>query len=302
MVKKEVKTRGYLDFLQEYPKTLGFFEGQGIVTTERFDSLWRKDNLVLRVECSEEEYVFKRISEISELDELDRIKKMKGLYPNLFPDLFVFERDSYVMSYIDGDSFFNIPDDKRVEGIARAGKILRRELKGKDYNSDISYRVRISFERYRERREMYFLRDELRLKEGYFLDLFGMVNSAKSHNDLNAANLLYCENGFGIKLIDPSDEGFEDYARDIGRYCASVFFNNYDYFGNDKKKSLEIAEVFLSNFKEEDLERAKYFIGESFLSFLRFDTVSVPKSVLKKLCINLLTKKGKILHLLEECL
>ena len=120
-----------------------------------------------------------------------------------------------------------------------------------------------------------------------------------SHNDLNAANLLYCN---GIKLIDPSDEGFNDISRDIGRYCASCFFNNYDYFGGDKKHSLEIAEAFLCNFDEDILNRAKYFIGESFLSFLNFDTVSVPKTTLKRLALDVLLKKGKITKILEESL
>ena len=80
------------------------------------------------------------------------------------------------------------------------------------------------------------------------------------------------------------------------------FFNNYDRFGNDAKHSVEIADAFISHFREQDVERAKYYIGESFLSFLNYDTVSVPKDVLKKLTLNVLTKKGSIVELLENAL
>ena len=67
--------------------------------------------------------------------------------------------------------------------------------------------------------------------------------------------------------------------------------------------SLDIASAFLTNFSDEGLlERARYYVGESFLSFLNFQTYTVPKVVLKELATNTLTKKQPITQCLEETL
>ena len=295
----QTKNRDYLGVLEQFPKTYRFLEEQRIHRIERLDSLWRKENLLLRVGCDKKDYVFKKINGEEKQSELERVKLMKKEYSNLMPEVFVFESEAYLMEYIDGDSFFNLSNGGKIIKIGLAGKVLNSNYSGKNFpEKDISEAVFNSFSIYREKRKRFFHEDELILPIESF-EIFKKVSNQPSHNDLNAANLLYGEK---IKLIDPSDEGFNDISRDIGRYCASCFFNNYDYFGNDRKQSLEIAEVFLSNFNENLLERAKYFIGESFLSFLNFDTVSVEKSVLKRLSMNLLQKKGKIINLLEESL
>jgi thiamine kinase-like enzyme len=179
-----------------------------------------------------------------------------------------------------------------------AGALLRvAHEKGDDGGRlDIRQQVRSLFERYRAKRKEFFDDGELKPEQVDF-EVFGEVPDQPSHNDLNAANILY--NG-GIVLIDPSEEGYNDVARDVGRYCASCFFNNYDYFGNDVDHSLELARVFLANFDEQTLRRARFYIGESFLSFLKFDTMTVGKEVLKRLAINLLTRRGGIEDLLQQ--
>jgi hypothetical protein len=294
-----VKTeeRDYICALKEFPNTYEFLERQRIEAVERLDSLWRKENLLLRVKCKDAEYVFKMIHDKEKETEKDRIRMMIQEYPNLMPAVYLFERNSYIMDYIDGNSFFGLKEEERAAKINEAGRVLNENYSGRCFHAaDIMHSVFNSFARYRKKRARFFDESELRLKVEDF-DIFREVPHQLSHNDLNAANLLY---GKKIKLIDPEDKGFNDISMDIGRYCASCFFNNYDYFGNDKNHSLEIAEAFLSNFDRSLLERAKYFIGESFLSFLDFDTVSVKKSVLKKLAINLLQKKGDIIGLLED--
>ncbi len=291
-------TGKYIKILNKYPKTYNYLEEKSIKNFQKLDSLWRKENLLLKVDCKSGSYVFKKINSDEKYEEIERVRLMSKNYPDLTPEIFIVEGGSYLMEYIDGDSFFNLDSNKKVEKMSLAGKILSKEYKKiKSKKVDISNEVFNSFARYREKRKKYFSEDELRLDKGYF-DIFKNVEDNISHNDLNAANLLYRENS--VKLIDPSEEGFNDISRDIGRYCASCFFNNYDYFGNDKKQSLDIANAFLQNFDEDLLMRAKYYIGESFLSFLGFDTVSVEKSKLKNLCINVLTKNKPISLLLED--
>ncbi len=287
----------FLEELQRFPKTYEFLEKQRIIGVEKLDSLWRKENILLRISCESQDYVLKIIKGKEKESELDRIRLMSQEYPCLMPSIFLFEGNSYLMEHIKGNSFFSLDDSERTEKINLAGRVLKYTYSQKTSGrADISRQVFNSFSRYREKRKRFFSEQELRIPIEFFR-IFQNVPAQVSHNDLNAANLLY---GKEIKLIDPSEEGFEDISRDIGRYCASCFFNYYDYFGNNLRKSLDIANAFLCNFDEESLKRAQYFIGESFLSFLNFDTVSVEKSVLKKLAITLLQEKGNLINLLEK--
>ncbi|VVB78458.1 Uncharacterised protein [uncultured archaeon] len=283
-----------------FPRTYQFLESQNIKETERLPSIWRQNNLVLKATCEWEDYVVKKINSGEANGEINRVKLMRKTYPAITPKLFIIEgTDCYTMNYIRGKSFFNLNEDEKVEKIGLAGKVLNEAYFSEESGqTDISIQVRNGFLRYREKRKQYFDEDELRLCEGYF-NIFKTVPNKPSHNDLNAANLIY--NG-DIKLIDPSEEGYDDVARDIGRYCASCFFNNYDYFGNNKSHSIEIAGSFLKSFDEPTLKRAKYYVGESFLSFLGFNTKTTEKSVLKKLCINMLTIDDQILNIMEKSL
>jgi thiamine kinase-like enzyme len=284
-----------------FPRTYQFLESQNLSQTQRIPSRWRADNLVFRAFCELEEYVVKKINDPDSSGEIEKVKLIRMIYPQLTPRVYLIEgSDCYTMDNIRGKSFFEIKKEERVAQIKRAGIVLSEAYASVTdaKKLDISQEVRKSFERYREKRKQYFKADELRPWQIDF-DRFRQVPNKPSHNDLNAANLLY--NG-EIKLIDPSEEGFNDVARDVGRYAASCFFNNYDYFGNDRMHSLQIADAFLGSFDEETLDRARYYMGESFLSFLRFDTITTDKGVLKKLAVNLLTKRGRIINLLEESL
>ena len=281
-----------------FPRTFKFLEVQNVEQTERIPSRWRDQNLVLKVSCQYENYVVKKMN-AQDSGETKRVLLMRKIYPLITPRLFLIDgSDCYTMSFIPGRSFFNLDNDEKIGKAGLAGKLLNEAYFGTGNfgTTDISSQVKEGFLRYREKRKQYFLDSELRLSQEDF-EIFSEVPDMPSHNDLNAANLIYNE---GIKLIDPSEEGYNDVSRDIGRYCASCFFNNYDYFGQDKKHSIEIARAFLENFEAETLLRAKYYMGESFLSFLGFNTHSTPKSVLKNLAINMLTRKGEILEILGE--
>jgi thiamine kinase-like enzyme len=212
---------------------------------------------------------------------------------------FFFDIDAYLMESIEGVNFFQISESERIKKIRLAGKTLALAYTNQNGNDkmDISKEIEKSFKRYRETRKRFFLEEELRLPKSFF-KIFEGVPKTMSHNDLNAANLLFPDSG--IKLIDPSEEGYFDIARDIGRYSASCFFNHFDYFGQDKEKSIEIAREFLGFFDEKILSRARYYIAESFLSFLNFETKTVSKNVLKRLSVNMFLKDGEIVKTLEE--
>ena len=252
---------------------------------------------MLKIDCKDESYVFKKISDNGRVNEIKQIKLLQEHYPNLIPALYMFEENAYLMNFIDGETFFTLNKNKKIEAIELCGELLGKSWNKNEYaTKDISQKIEYVFKKYRETRKRFFSDDELRLVNYYD---FTNVSTQPSHNDLNAANVIY--NG-EIKIIDPADKGYNDIARDIGRYCASTFFNEYDYFGNNKQFALSIAEAFISGFDQETLKRAQYYIGESFLSFLNFQTKTTPKSILKKLAIETLTKERSIMKSLEKSL
>jgi len=294
---KTEEEKQYRKAIGQYPHINIFLGRNEILSIERLYSIWRKENLLLKVNCYGGKYVFKQINGADKMLEAEKMKEFKQAYPEITPEIRISENNAYLMEFIDGQSFFEIPRKEKIGRMLICGAILNRTYQNSHHKAgDISGHVKKSFEKYRKKAAAYFSDSELQLQD---FSIFKSVPSQTSHNDLNAANLLFDK---GIKLIDASKEEFNDVARDVGRYCASTFFNNYDYFGNDKKQSLDIASTFLSSFDESTLERARYFIGESFLSFINFDTKTTPKETLKKLAINILTKKQPIIKSLEECI
>ena len=284
----------YADVLQEYPAIIGFLSEKFIINIERLKSIWRKENILLKLQCDDGCYVFKKINDKGKETETHRVKLLKQEYPHLLPKTYCFEKNAYLMKYIEGKGFFELDEDDKVDKMNLAGRIIAEAYSCRSaQEQDISIQIQGSFEKYRKKSERFFKKDEL---TSYDFKLFKSVPDIPSHGDLNAANLLYDES---IKMIDPSDEGYNDIARDIGRYCASCFFNNYDRFGNNKRHSVEIAEAFLCNFNDEILERARYYIGESFMSFLNFQTISVPKTALKNLAVRMLRNKNIMENLKE---
>ena len=288
----------YEEVLAEYKKISDFFTNREIIYIERLPSIWRAENIVLKILCDDGCYVFKKINDTEKETEISRFRQLKYEYPSLLPDIFCHEKESYVMEFIEGRGFFDLDEKERAEKIHTAGRLLAQQYLMKNGNhKDIRGKIQKSFQRYRQKADRFFDKNELTDAN---LDAFKNVPDIASHNDLNAANLLY-NNGF-IKMIDPKEQEYNDIARDIGRYCASTFFNNYDRFGNNKKQSLEIAHAFLANFDEGLMQRARYYIGESFMSFLNFQTVTAPKTVLKKLAVNVLAKQQDVMKSLEESL
>lgn len=295
MQKRGEVSREYSEVFLEYPRITAFLDSRTPVSVRKLESTWRKSNLILHVACENGDYVFKQLNDGRKLDEIDRMNLMGAHYPALVPKMYLHEGNAYLMQYVQGKSFFGLSEEEKPDRVNQAGRVLVTSWNGQAFpRKDISPEIQALFNKYRTKSARFFADPELRAVD---LSNFTQVPQQPSHNDLNAANILY---GSGVSLIDPSDEGYEDTARDVGRYLASVFFNQYDYYGNDARASLDLAQAFLCNFSPETLERARFYIGESFMAFMNFPTVSTPKDVLKKLAILVLESGKPILTCLEE--
>ena len=106
-MQNKIKISNYEEVLREFPETYDFLERKEILGIERLDSLWRKENLLLKIDCLDGDYVFKKINGEEKQSEIERVKLFKEEYNGLMPEIFVFEDSAYLMQYIDGDSFFN---------------------------------------------------------------------------------------------------------------------------------------------------------------------------------------------------
>lgn len=282
----------------ERPICSSFFAGHEIIEIKKLPSLWRDKNIIIKIRTDRGTFVYKEIRDASDNNEVQKILEMQREYPSTTVQVFAFDQDSYIMEFLNGLDFFSLPKSERVQRLGDFSHSFTENCSRDKPTADISFRIASSFMRYWNTRAQY-----LEGVEAPVIDFtpFERVSTSPSHNDLNAANVIYLPDG-SYKTIDPSDEGYNDRARDIGRYCASVFFNNYDRFGNDASASLEIAGAVLDGTNGYATERVRYYMGESFLSFLRFNTVSVPKTTLKNLAITTLTSDQPIIKCLEECL
>ena len=224
---------GYQKMIQNYRQVASFFQDKNILRINPIDSIWKSKNTILKLDCDDGRlYLFKRISEDSEISEIAKAAKLAQEYPVLFPQIFIVDRNAYLMEFIEGRTFFTLAREEMVPFSSQCGKILQETWSG-DINGikglerkeperkDLRGIIRDSFGQRRKKAARFFSQDEL---ADYDFSPFASVPERQSHNDLNAANLFYVSGAAaGIRMIDPQELGFNDIARDIGRYCASTF-------------------------------------------------------------------------------
>ena len=105
------------DKFESYPKIKEFLSKKGILGITPLKSRWRKENVILRVDCKSGRYVFKRISGNDKVDEIERVKILKSEYPFIFTAVHVYEENAYLMDFIEGKSFFELNSAEKIEKI-----------------------------------------------------------------------------------------------------------------------------------------------------------------------------------------
>ena len=132
---------GYLEVLSNYPEIYDFLHEQIITGIEKLDSLWRKENLLLRISFVEGNYVFKKICDSDKESEIERFQLLSNVYPGLIPKSYFYFNDGYLMEWIDGRSFFNLWEDERIEKIRFAGITLRNIFyRSEEHTSELQSR------------------------------------------------------------------------------------------------------------------------------------------------------------------
>jgi hypothetical protein len=86
----EFFVNGYGDVLKKYPNIWEFLVNKGAHRIERVESIWRKENIILKIYSGDKNYVFKRINDPKAREEIERFREIKMAYPELYPDAFFF--------------------------------------------------------------------------------------------------------------------------------------------------------------------------------------------------------------------
>ncbi len=277
-----------LRFHSRITEFLDNFEMTGIA---KLPSLWRSSNIVLRISTSGGDFAFKYINDIEAAREVDHVASLRKSYIGFLPKVYCREGQAYLMEFVPGVDFFtaaktadrndigdllrrgghsigDVLNKYRLErapasGIAQIGKTLdhysAKSEKSGTASPAIANALRAGIQQWREPLEKY--------------------DGQTSHNDLNAANVIFCPDG-AARAIDPEFDstGINDPARDIGRYAASIYFNTYDYFGNNPALAERHLRSFLAGvnaaFARADRQtwaRTAFYIGQSAIAFANFN-------------------------------
>ncbi|HLD55395.1 MAG TPA: hypothetical protein VJB35_04005, partial [Candidatus Nanoarchaeia archaeon] len=133
VIKKELIDSNYNFVLLSYPKIYDFLSGKNVNRVEKLNSRWRASNLLLRIDCDDLSYVFKQVNVNNPKSEMEKIALLKKESPLLFPELFIFENNAYLMEYVVGQSFFDLDSKERVSKVSFAGKVLSQTHRLNDF-------------------------------------------------------------------------------------------------------------------------------------------------------------------------
>jgi hypothetical protein len=230
------------------------------------------------------------VSDIEAAREVEHIAELRKAYVGFLPKVFCREGQAYLMEHIPGKDFFALSRDApghditgRLRGAGESlGRTLGRYRLERQPASGLPQLERTLAHYHAKCLATLKLpateHDALARDLARWAPALEQYPGQASHNDLNAANVLLCDDG--IRAIDPEfdERSANDPGRDIGRYAASIYFNTYDYFGNDAGLAQRHLEGFLSGVAatlpgtDTGLwSRVAFAIGQSGLSFTNFN-------------------------------
>ena len=293
-VLKEVIKIKHFNKLFRYPRIYNFLEDKEIKSLTRLDSIWRSGNTILLIDLKERgagkgKYVFKALENPEHVTEINQINLMKEYYPSFLPNIHCVDGPALLMDYVGGNNLFGLfrmkSEREILDILASGAKSLCETYKsyqGERGVGNALSQIDYTLSHYAKKAV-----GKKNLSQADYTDLERYLanwqealygySSQIVHNDLNMGNVIFSSNG--LRAIDPEFDPLStiDVAKDVGRYCASVFFNSFDYYKQDWRVSRSCLnafyESFLSNFSDETLpERILFYFAQSALSFSNFPT------------------------------
>lgn len=261
----------------------------------KLDSMWRSNNLILLFNTRylnghSKRYIFKSLSQDEHIHEFQQLCLLAENYIDFVPKIHIQDNKAILMDYADGDNLFQIFKKITNSELSKSIEFIGEKLADKygsylgekqiiQKNSQIRYTVDY-YARDCLEKKLLKVNDFRRLEKnlGKWSNYMGNYIGQITHNDLNISNVLVTEED--LMTIDPEYDPLftNDVAKDIGRYCASLFFNTYDYYLQQPYFAYNLVLTFYAKFTQNFPidsffdKRVLFYIAQSALSFSRFKT------------------------------
>lgn len=268
-----------------------YYKANGILSTPiQIVSQWRSENEVFKVETDKGLSVLKRINQSTWEADIDHLHKMSEYYPGFTPRIYIQDGPAFIMEYIPGHSLQDamgesVPDRfiskikpyfNQLKNVYDKGLPRGRESNG---TSQLFYTLRYKSEDF-ERPGL-----EIQTCLSQWEPYLRKYPSHLIHNDLNSANLII--SGNRIKSIDPRADGYfiQDVAKDIGRIFASMctLVRDHNY---PLEYGLSMVSTITKPWNIDDDKlpaRTAFYVGQSLLSFSRWNTKTLSREKLYRL-------------------
>lgn len=286
--------------VDKLPKVRAFLQEHPLRQEPRkIESRWRSINDVFVLETADKKYVLKRINheETPGAQEIDYQQKLHAAYPGFVPETFVAQDTTSVMEFIEGESLLNLtkqPFEDIYPRLVRAGESLRQRYAFRgDYLASASGVHQLSYtERYKK------CRPPSEPESGRFDDarfdaalspweaVLREYHAYLIHNDLNSANFLITPENEARAIDSRADvQSTKDLAKDLGRAVASFASATLDRLYSVDQAIAAVQtiltpwETWQGDPQDHELpERIAFYVGQSYLSFSRWDADRIAKA------------------------
>lgn len=268
---------------------------------QKVASRWRSCNDIFIVPTPVNNFVVKRLNQEADWrEEMDHFYDLTRTYPELTPTIHLIDGPVCVMEHVQGDDILTVlkkPVDVAASLMASASQALRQVYDPK--RGSLGKACAESQLKYTER----YAKNDPDKRTHVLLTALGKWDSVLQdypaqliHNDLNTANALVTPKG-QLRAIDPRADvsGIRDVAKDLGRLLAgaAAAMQNDEYTPKDARKVFEGTILPWQDIDPHLAQRVAFYIGQSFLSFSRWNTERLAKEGLYQVGINILYAGAK---------
>lgn len=300
------------DILNQAPNIQGFLKDQTILGEPvRRPSRWRSNNDIFAFETDSGLFILKRINQPNSQAEIDYQQLLAQTYPGFVPRIHAHDGSTLIMEFFHGDDLLTTmrrpfqetsplleSASVHLEGIYTPLEGSLRESSAPD---QLLYTYK--YQAFDPKRDPARFDRALCKWEG----TLECYPAQYIHNDLNSANTIITPDG-QVRSIDPRADvyGLKDVAKDLGRLLAAGSCAAHSN-GYTEQQTLAILETISRPWRERNSglpERTTFYVGQSYLSFSRWDTETLAKEGLFEVGVSLLeqgpTHYATFSHLAEE--
>ncbi len=267
---------------------LGRFFSANPITADpkKVKNRWSASNKVFVVYTENGTVVLKQINECDEVPEKEiaHQKNLCSVYPGFLPEVLVDDRNVMVMEFVEGQDLLTVY--RQPFATTRNVSLTLGETLARVYNSDAGTLGAGNGQNQLAHSMRYRglgpekLSGKLEQVLGSWIPVLVGYPKTVIHNDLNTANVLVTPTM--ARAIDPRADlnDLGDIGKDLGRVIAGIACQIHDS-GYTREENEATANLVVSPFHQfadpTIVARTAFYVGQSYLSFSRWDTDHLAK-------------------------